>query len=309
MSTKLEVIADDNNGCGEGPTWDYRTGRLIWTDIPGCKVYSYEPATARKSVLFDRESIAGMALHASGGLVLAGAGGLHVLNRDGALHTLLTHHAGEQLNFNDILADPAGRLYAGTFYWRDGTCIKPGKLYLIDVDATVRVVTDGVRLSNGLTLSPDHRTLYHADSAARLINAYDVAPRTGTLSDKRPFVRVPDDQGMPDGLTLDSEGFLWCAQWFGGCIVRYDPEGREHQRINVPARQVSSLAFGGPDLKDLYLTTASAYAPNPLEPRGFDPNAPMGGALYRIRAQVAGRRANLARIPASTDAPPPQAGG
>jgi len=297
MSVTIEVVADDNNVCGEGPTWDYRAGRLVWTDIPSRKVYSFEPATEHKTVIFDRCPVAGIALHASGGLVLAGAEGLHVLTDDGSVHTVLTHHAGEKLNFNDIMADPAGRVYAGTYYWEDGVQIKPGKLYLIDVDGAVRVVVEAVGLSNGLDLSLDGRTLYYADSAARRIDAYDVDPATGTVSNKRLFVRVPEDQGLPDGLTVDAEGFVWCAHWFGGCVVRYDPDGKEQRRIHLPVRQVSSVAFGGNELTELYITTASGYAPTPLEPRGFDPGAPMGGPLFRVRVDVAGRRANLARIP------------
>lgn len=171
-----------------------------------------------------------------------------------------------------------------------------GKLYLIDVDGAVRVVDDRIELSNGIGLSPDDRVLYHADTAARRIYAHDVDPNDGGLSNKRCFVQVPDDEGIPDGLTVDAEGYVWNAQWYGGRVVRYDPEGNVERRIEMPVQQVSSVAFGGPDLTDLYVTTAGEYWPSPLAPPDFDPDGPMGGSLYRVRLDIAGRPEHMARL-------------
>jgi len=296
MDVAVEIIADDHNLCGEAPTWDHRTGRLLWTDIPNRKVCTYAPETGRRSLLCDGCSVAGIALHADGGWVVAGSEGLHILAPDGSLRTVLATHEGAALNFNDILADPAGRIYAGTYYWRDGVMVQHGRLYLVDTDGSVRVVADGVHLSNGLALSLDHRTLYYADSAARTIHAYDVSPADGTLANRCVFVRLPDDGGVPDGLTIDAEGFVWCAQWFDGQVVRYDPDGQPQRRIAMPVKQVSSVAFGRQDLSDLFVTSAAGYVPTTLDPPGFDRNAPMGGPLYRIGLDVAGRCGHLARI-------------
>jgi D-xylonolactonase len=151
------------------------------------------------------------------------------------------------------------------------------------------VVDEGIEIANGLGLSPDDRTLYFADSARRVIYAYDVAP-SGSLSRRRIFVKIPSDEGLPDGLTVDREGFVWCAQWYGAQVVRYDPDGKVERRLPMPVLQVSSLIFGGPDLTDLYVTTAADPWPSSLAPPGYDPKAPnQGGSLYRFRLDVQGR--------------------
>ena len=154
----------------------------------------------------------------------------------------------------------------------------------------MRVVDEGVEIANGLGLSPDDRTLYFADSARRVIYAYDADPATGDLSRRRVFVQVPRDEGLPDGLTVDREGFVWCAQWYGGQVVRYDPDGKVERRIAMPVRQVSSVIFGGDDLTDLYITTAADPWPSPLAPPGYDFSATnVGGSLYRLRTDIQGR--------------------
>jgi D-xylonolactonase len=152
------------------------------------------------------------------------------------------------------------------------------------------VVDEGIEIANGLGFSPDNRTLYFADSARRVIFAYDVDASSGDLSRRRIFVQVPRDEGLPDGLTVDRKGFVWCAQWYGSQVVRYDPEGRVERRIALPVRQVSSVIFGGDDLSDLYVTTAADPWPSPLAPAGYDASAAdQGGSLYRIRLDVQGR--------------------
>jgi sugar lactone lactonase YvrE len=174
---------------------------------------------------------------------------------------------------------------------------KPGALYHIHPDCRVEIVDDNILLSNGLAFSVDSRTLYYADSAARVIYAYHVDPGTGHLSQRRSFVRVPIDDGIPDGLTVDSEDHVWCALWYGGQVIRYDPDGRIERRIALPSRQTSSVTFGGADLTDLFVTSASEPWPSELAPTSFradDPN--MGGSLYRIRLPIQGKPPHLAKI-------------
>lgn len=289
MEPSIQAIVEDNNLCGEGPIWDAGKGRLIWTDIGSSKFFQLDPTNDQRTVLGSGRSIAGIALHCSGGLVVAGATGLHIWQEPNDYKAVLEEHEGQKLRFNDILADPQGRIYAGTMYWGSGGMEKTGKLYLIDRDGSVQVVADDVHMSNGLGLSLDNKTLYYADTAQRLIYAFDVDQATGRLSNKRVFVQVSDDEGIPDGLTVDSAGFVWSAQWFGAQVVRYDPEGKVERRIKMPVAQVSSVAFGGQDLTDLYVTTAADYSPSPLEPTGFDRQTTMGGSLYRIRLDIQGR--------------------
>lgn len=287
---EIEVVADDGNLCGEAPLWDDRAGRLIWVDHPSELVYELSPATGRKQVLSRGLMAAGLALTEGNALILAGAGGLHLWRGPDDYQTLATEHEGEPFHFNDILAAPHGRLYAGTYYWGPQGMEKPGKLYLFDANGSVRIADEGFEVANGLGLSPDDRTLYFADSTVRRIYAYDVDTSTGTLSNRRTFVQVPADEGIPDGLTVDREGYIWSAQWYGGQIVRYDPDGKVERRIPLPVRQISSLVFGGPDWTDIYVTTAGRSWEGPYAPPGYDFSARnIGGALYRIRQDIPGR--------------------
>jgi D-xylonolactonase len=295
MGEVTKVPIDDNDRCGEAPVWDTRRGRLIWADIGASTVYEYRPGEAAKRVVSRGLAVSGIALNRDGRVVFAGASGLHVWSGPGDFRTLVTEHGGETLAFNDIVADAAGRIYAGTLYWDDNGMQRPGKLYLIDGGGAASVVEEGVELSNGLSFSPDNRTLYYVDSAPRVIYAYDVDARTGALSRKRVFARVPGDEGIPDGLTVDSQGFVWCAQWYGGQAVRYDPDGNIQRRVRLPVRQVASLNFGGADLTDLYITTAGENWPSPLAPPGYDYAAGnFGGGLFRLRLDVPGKPEHLA---------------
>ena len=300
MTPNLETIAQDNNLCGEGPIWEARQGRMIWDDIESSLVYQLDLASGEKTIISRGLAVAGIALNRDGRLVFAGATGLHLWRAQDDYQTLLSTHQGETLFFNDILAGPEGRVYAGTLYWGPDGMEKPGKLYCLQPEASAQMVDEGIELANGLGLSPDNRTLYFADSAARRIYAYDVDPATGGLANKRIFAQVPGDEGIPDGLTVDAAGFVWSAQWYGGQVVRYDPEGKVERRIPMPVKQVSSVAFGGPDLTELYITTAGAPWPSPLTPAGYTVGeTDIGGSFYRLRLDIQGKAEHLADLRAT----------
>lgn len=285
----IEVVVNANNVCGEAPTWDAEHERLIWTDNESNKTYTYNAATGAHGVLSEGLMVAGIALNRDGRLAFCGAAGLHLWSSDGSYSTVLAEHEGQTLFFNDMIADHAGRLYAGTLYWGAEGMERTGRLYRIEPDGRIHVEDDGILLSNGLAFSPDDRTLYYVDSAARTIYAYDVDAASGALLNRRVAAKTSGDDGIPDGLTVDAEGFLWCAMWYGGCILRLDPDGKEQRRIAMPALQVSSVAFGGRELTDLYVTSAGASWRSHLAPAGYDFDAPnMGGALYRVRLDIAG---------------------
>jgi sugar lactone lactonase YvrE len=297
MSAGLEIIAQDDNRCGEGPIWDAARRRLLWTDIESAITYQFIPSTGEKTVLSEGLMVAGIALNRSGELVFAGSGGLHLWRGPGDYRTLATEHEGESFYFNDIIADPQGRVYAGTVYWGPDGMEKTGKLYRFEKGGRCRVVEEGVLLANGLGFSPDNRTLYFTDSAARRIYAYDARPESGELSNRRVFVQVPSDEGLPDGMTVDGDGFVWSAQWYGSQVVRYDPEGKVERRVPMPVTQVSSVAFGGDDLTDLYITSAGDSWPSDQAPPGYDFNAPnIGGSLYRLRPGLQGKPEHLADL-------------
>lgn len=254
-------------------------------------VFSYDRMSGQiASLNTNGLNAAGMAFNQTGELVFAGSGGLHLWRKSGEHRTLLCKHNAETLNFNDILAGPHGQLYAGTWYWGAQDYEKPGKLYLIETDGSISIQDEGIELSNGLGLSPDASTLYYADSTARKIYIYQVNPQTGALSERRVFVEVPSTEGMPDGLTVDAQGYIWSAQWYGSQIVHYDPDGTVERRISVPASQVSCMTFGGADRNELYITTASEDWQTRFSPPLYDSSrVNLGGDLYRVKLDIQGK--------------------
>jgi sugar lactone lactonase YvrE len=150
---------------------------------------------------------------------------------------------------------------------------------------------DDIGVSNGLDWSPDGTTLYYTDSMRRLIWRFPFDMQSGTLGPREVFANVPQDQGCPDGLTVDAEGFVWSAHWNGWRVTRYDPDGRVERVLRLPVPRVTSLCFGGPDLDTLYMTSAliGLTSEQLLE-------APLSGALFSCQPGVTGRPANYANV-------------
>jgi sugar lactone lactonase YvrE len=295
MKYEIESLVDDHNLCGEGPTWDWRSQRLVWTDLSASLVFDYDCQTRTRRTISRGLNAAGIALHGERDFLFAGTSGLHLWRGEDDGHALLGESAGEPFVFNDILSDSHGRLYAGTSYWNQTGMTHPGKLYLIHNDRSVQVVDEDVHLANGLGLSVDQKTLYFADSAKFRIWAYDVDENSGQLSNKHVFAQIPAEEGLPDGLTVDEQGHVWCALWYGGQVVRYDPDGHVERRLCFPVKQVTSVCFGGAELDELYVTTAAEPWPNTITPN-YDGGGILGGALYRVKLDLRGRREHVARL-------------
>lgn len=302
-SPQLEVISEGDK-LGEGPFWDSRKGCLVWSDIYASTIYQYSPNSREKMVLHEGHMSFGVIAHRDGGLIVTGATGMHYLGGPSDVRPILTECDGEALFLNDAIADQKGRVYAGTVFWGPNGLVKRGKLYLVDTDRSVRVVDEGSGMSNGLGFSADGRTLYYTDSYEHVIWAFDVDVESGALSNKRVFVKVPRHEGLPDGMTVDAEGNVWSAQWFGSRVVCYDPAGQFKKAIELPIRQVASVMFGGEDLGDLYITSSSVpFTDKDLAPEGYDFGATnLGGEVYRVRPGEKGQPEHLAGIE-----PPPRA--
>lgn len=213
--------------------------------------------------------------------------------RDGVLTTLIEELPEVRATrFNDVIADPRGRVLCGTmsprFEGEPGR--RGGHLFRLETDLTYTVLLEEIGVSNGMGFTQDERQLYYTDTSTRDISLFDYDPETGAISNKRQFVYVPEapGQGAPDGMTMDAEGCVWSARWGGSCLVRYAPDGAELQRIEFPAQKVSSAIFGGPDLADLYVTTAGGDQK--------DVDGPGAGALFRVRPGVRGVREYHSRI-------------
>jgi sugar lactone lactonase YvrE len=248
-----ELIADYQCITGEGPLWHSDEQRLYWVDIPQGRLFRYDPATHKHEQCHEGEAVGGFTIQADGSLLLFLARGAIKVWRDGELERVIDEIAEErESRFNDVIADPAGRVFCGTMPSGDVL----GRLYRLDPDGTLTVLLPEVGCSNGMGFTPDRKAMYYTDSARREIYLFDYDLQQGTLSNRRLFVRTPEGEGVPDGMTVDAEGYVWSARWDGGCLVRYAPDGSEERRIRFPAKKVSSVTFGGPDYTDIYVTTA-----------------------------------------------------
>lgn len=287
---ELTVIADYEDGCGECPIWDADAASVYWTDIARSRFYKYDSISRQHHVLSADFVINGFRIDKQGGFVVTNGSGVWGWDGAGRPQLLVDHIDGLKLRLNDCIADPAGRLFSGSCYYDQHAEYRRGQLIRVDTDGRAVVVDDGFHMPNGLGFSPDNRTLYFTDSLVRRIYAYDYNAASGEVRNRRVLVQVPPDEGLPDGMTVDSEGFIWSAQWYGSCIVRYDPSGMVERRIQVPAKQVTSLTFGGEDLTDVFITTAGESGPLPVMPPGYDPySGYFGGRLYHFKAGVAGK--------------------
>jgi len=271
------LIADYECVTGEGPLWHPDEGRLYWVDIPTGRMFRYDPATGAHEQCYSGPVVGGFTLQADGKLLLFMDKGAIRVWHDGFFETVIESIAAEQdSRFNDVIADPEGRVFCVTMATRE----HDGRLYRLDPDGSLHVVVEGVGVSNGMGFTPDGQGLYYTDTRKRTIDLFDYDRATGEISNRRLFAAVPDGEGGPDGMTVDAEGMVWSARWGGSCVVRYDAQGNVTQRITFPAIKVSCPAFGGPDYADLYVTTAGGNN-KPEEGTG-------AGALFRVDAGVRG---------------------
>jgi gluconolactonase len=266
-------------GLIEGPRVD-RDGTLYWSDVPNGGVFRRAPDGAIEAVIPRRKGVGGIALHADGGIVVSGRDISHV--RDG--QTRVVFGSPGVPGWNDIFTDPAGRVFAGSIRsdpFREGART-PGELWRIERAGEAVELYGGVGLCNGIGLSPDGKRLYQSDSAAQQILSHELLPEGGVRG-RAVFAQV--EIGIPDGLAVDEEGGVWVAVFRGSCVARYAPDGRLERKLEVPARAVTSLCFGGPDRRDLYVATAD----NSEHPE-------RRGTLFRTRAPLAGLAVALARV-------------
>ncbi len=246
-------LADFHCHNAEAPLWHPEEQRLYWTDIPTGRLFYYDWATGASEQIYSGEPVGGLTLQADGSLLLFKARGAIARWQAGVETVLLPELPAERdSRFNDAIADPQGRVFAGTM----PTPERLGRLYRFDPDGSYTVVLEGLQVSNGLGFRGDRRCLYHTDSPRREIYRFDYDEASGTLRQQQVLITTPPVAGVPDGLTVDAEGYLWSARWDGGHLFRYAPTGEEVLRIPLPARKVSSVTFGGPDYTDIFITTA-----------------------------------------------------
>jgi len=286
-----EVLLAVQADTGEGPVWDSDRGGRWRVDIQRGEVHFLDPSTGRDQRWVVGQPIGTIALARGGDLLLAMRDGLTVAKEDLGDTTVQWTLPGEPAGNrpNDGRVDSRGRFWIGTMALdkhRDA-----GSLYRADFGAKppeiVRML-DGVSISNGIDWSPDGNLMYYADSPTRRVDVFDWDEDGGMISRRRPFVTLAAGDGVPDGLCVDADGFIWVALWGGSAVRRYRPDGSLDREVRVPVTQVTSCAFGGPDLDELFITTAAG---------GLTKEEPMAGAIFRYRPGCQGRQPNRALVP------------
>lgn len=267
-----ELIADYNCECGEGPLWHPLQKRLYWLDIVNPRMFWYDPATGHHEQFNVGRTVGGFTFQADGSLLLFMDRGSVGVWRNGKLKLIVNEIPDEvTTRFNDVHADTMGRVFCGTMPTKD----RAGRLYRLDRDGSIHKVLDGIGCSNGMGFTLDRKQMYYTDSEAYTIYLFDYDEASGDLSNQRIFVQHDASLGLPDGMTVDAQGFVWSAHWDGNALIRYNPQGKEVMRIPFPAKKVSSITFGGDDYSDMYVTTAGGN--NKAE------EGEGAGALFRLR--------------------------
>ncbi|NJD01461.1 MAG: SMP-30/gluconolactonase/LRE family protein [Ruminiclostridium sp.] len=282
-TNQLKIISKEFNQLAECPVWDDENQLLYWTDILKGRLYCYDFKKACVDILMEGKSVAGFTLNSGGGLICGCFAGIYSWEKEGGFKLITDKYEGEFLRVNDVIADARGRFIFGTNYYDPlKERQNPGKLYVMENDGSIRVLDEGYELSNGLGFSPDNEVLYSTDTATRKVYSFQYKLSEGTVSGKKLLIRVGDDEGAPDGLAVDKDGNIWSAQWYGGCVVRYDHEGRKTAIVKIPAKQVSSVTFGGKDLEYLFITTSGLNWKSPFSPPGYDYGGEnIGGDVYQ----------------------------
>ena len=256
---RIDRVVKSRDRLGETPLWCDRTERLCWLDIEQPRLQSFDPATGAHEALPLPGTYAGThAMTKSGVRILAEDLTLYL--RDSGTSSradFLTVEPGLDNRFNDGRVDARGRFWVGTM--DNGLSRSNGALYRIDPDGTATTMETEVIVSNGIAFSPDGDTLYFTDTRRYTSYAYDLDLDDGVISNRRVFADYTSTRDRPDGACVDVDGCLWQAVFAGGWIVRYRPDGGVDQTIALPVSNPTCLAFGGPELKTLYITTARKF--------------------------------------------------
>jgi sugar lactone lactonase YvrE len=290
MADDIRVAYDQPMEVGECPLWHHAEQKLYWVDIDGFAVHRLDPASGAHAQWAMESEPSALAIHAGGGLVVAQRSGfVHLDTASGAVTSIAAApYDSSGMRFNDGRVDTAGRFWVGA---RDelGERQQAG-MFMLERGQVRTQWTGGMKNSNGLGFSPDGRVMYHADTATHRVDRYDFDAATGTVSNRQPFVQfdankaAPDYGGRPDGAAVDSAGNYWCAMFEGARLLCFAPDGQLLREVTLPLRCPTMIAFGGHDLKTLYITSASHKRPDAERAR-----YPLTGCVLALRVDVAGR--------------------
>lgn len=275
----------------ECPIWHGEEKALYWTDILKKRIWRYAPHSRAVEVEWEGDlMVGGFAFTRNRDIVMCTHRGVYLLSRripkqrDSGLKLLFDIPMADDERFNDITTDPKGRIFAGTLTEKR----EKGILYRIERGKSPLVVLRDIGTSNGMTFSLDLNHFYHTDSLARTITQYDYDCETGDIDNPRIIYHGREEDGVPDGITMDTEGYIWVACWRGGKVLRIDVRGKIVRELPVPAIQPSSVIFGGDQMDELYITTACQGGADLA--KGLDEQGRyLGGEVFRISLDVVGR--------------------
>jgi sugar lactone lactonase YvrE len=282
MRSPFECVLDIQASLGECPTWSVDEQLLYWVDINAPSLNRFDPRTGRNRAWPMPEAIGCFALREGARFVAALRSGIWLVDPDGTLERKIADAPYDPAynRFNDGRADPHGQFWVGSMNEkRDATA----RLYRLDASLALIPMISGITTSNGLAWSPDSRTMYHADTPTRTITAWDFDALTGSIANRRIFAQFAEETHCPDGAAVDSDGFYWSALYRGSKVVRLSPHGETVAEYPLPAMCPTMCAFGGPDLRTLYVTTAR-------QRRGAEELAqlPQSGGIFAMRVEVPG---------------------
>lgn len=279
----VDVVAGIQGGLLECPVWEPETGTLWFIDIAAPSLHRFHPASGARQDWPLPEAIGSFALCRDGRLVLALRSGLYRFDPVGEEMHLLVRapYDPDNTRFNDGRCDRMGRFWVGSMYEpRDRPA---AALFRLGHDRMLTTVIEGITLSNGLAFSTDGRWCYHADSPTRTIWRARLDPASGVLSERSVFATLAPGQGRPDGAAIDAEDHYWVAAVDAGCLLRFRPDGTIEREVEVPSLWPTMMAFGGPDLKTLYVTSLRVNRKPELLA-----TSPLSGSLFALQVDVPG---------------------
>jgi sugar lactone lactonase YvrE len=280
----VEHYLSIQNELGETPIWVPDEKLLYWVDIGSHMIFRIDPKTNEYKTFEPDMPVRGLCRRSSGNWLVITDAGLAFWDRSSNSCEFIADPYADQpdLQFNDGAIDRQGRLLVGSF-----NSVRPdspdGSLYRLDSNRTLHKLDQNLVLSNGIAISPDGETVYVSEMRANKITAYDYNIESGTAGNRRVFVAIPEDAGKPDGLTVDSQGFVWAAHWGGWRVTRYDPAGKLEREIRIPTENATCIGFGGENLNELFITTAW-YDLSDQQRQ----DQPLAGDLFRIQTDITG---------------------
>jgi sugar lactone lactonase YvrE len=288
-SEPVELVIDSKSDLGEGAFWNYKTGELIWVDITGQILNFYNPVLRNNKEMFTGQMIGTVVPAESGQMIVALQNGIYMLDPETGSKKLMVDPEENipDNRFNDGKCDPAGRFWAGTMSLTGKK--RAGALYRLDPDSSVHKMEENVTTSNGIVWSSDKMKMYYIDTPTRKVMAYDYDNESGDIRNPQVAVEIPADMGAPDGMAIDEDGNLWIALWGGSAVGCWNPQSGDLIRtIEVPAKNVTSCAFGGDDLGTLYITTARQNTSDE-DLKKF----PHSGGVFKVRPGIKGTKSNF----------------